>query len=508
MKDESRIILNALLAHASRIVSMGVAFLMVPYLIGHLGEAAYGVVGISGSILGLLVLVEMGVRPATVRQYSSLLFQGEIDRANAIVSTSMVLYLGLSGVIVLALVVFGHAFLAAMQVPPELDSVAWWTLLAAGLALSVNLVTTPYRAALVSQLRHDIEHYTLMLMTFLRAGLIVATFVVWSESLLVWGIATLLSNVVVYFTVRWKSAQLCPTLRIRTGLASREAWREISSLGVDTTVAQLSSWVNMQSGSIIISYFLGAAAVTHYAPVLILMNALISFSGSFIQQLIPVMTRASGQENFGLMQRTFVRSTRYSILVSGAGATWVAAHAGLIVPAWLGAGFEDTANALVIWSAAVVLRTFTGASLPVFLGSARLRGVALFNLALAVVSLGAAIYMVGATDLGILGAAIPALAAQAVRTVVRVVLAARVCRIGLLEFVRLSYGGPSLCLVTVGAVALGVQQLTELGTWPELALSGSLSLVAFAAVGWTIGLTADDRAKVATYLRHGLAKFA
>ncbi len=508
MKDESRIILNALLAHVSRLVSMAVAFGMVPYLIGHLGEAAYGVIGIAGSILGLLVLVEMGVRPATVRQYSNLLFQGEIDRANALVSASMVLYLGLSVVIVLTLAVFGRAFLTAMKVPPELMSDAYWTLLAAGAALAVNLLTTPYRAALVSQLRHDVEHYTLMLMTFLRAGLIIATFIVWSESLLVWGAATLLSNLVVFFTVRWKSAQLNTTLEIRTSLASREAWRDLSTLGIDTTMAQLSSWVNMQSGSMIVSYFLGAAAVAHYAPVLILMNALISFSGSFIQQLIPVMTKASGQDNFGLMQRTLVRSTRYSILISGAGAAWVAVHARLIVPAWLGPGFEDTAVALEIWSCAVVLRTFTGASLPVFLGSNRLRGIAIFNLVLAAVSLALAIHLVGSTDLGILGAAIPALAAQAIRTVVRVTVAVRVCQMGLIEFIRRSYGGPVLCLVVVAGAAWAVQHSTTLGLWPELAVSGSLSLLAFAATAWTIGLTSDDRSKVAGYVRQAIAKVA
>ena len=507
MKDETRIILNALLAQARRLSSMAVAFLMVPYLIGHLGEESYGVIGIAASILGFLTLIEMGIRPATVRQYTSFVFGDEPDRANALVSTSMVFYLGLALTIMTSLAVFGRSFLSAMQIPAEILPVAWWTLLAVGLALCVNLIGTPYRAALVSHLRHDIEHYTEMLTTLLRAGVIVAIFTFWTKSLLVWGAATLLSAAVVFLVVRHRSVGVSPTLQVRLGLASREGWSDLSKVGVDTTMAQFSSWLNMQSGPILVSFFLGAAAVTHYAPVLVLMNALMSFSLSFIRQLIPVMTRAAGRQDFLLMQRTLVRSARYSILISGTAACWVAVHAQLIVPTWLGDGFEDTALVLVYWCGAVALRTYTGASFPVFLGANRLRGVAIFNLFLAAASLGLAVYLVGYRDLGVVGAAIPAFAAQAIRTFVRVWLASRVCKISPLLFGWRSYPGPTLCLVATVGIALAMQHHLDLALWPQLLASGGASLLGFALCAWTLGLTSQDRTKLAAYLRTGLSRF-
>ena len=141
MRDEARIILNALLALAARLVSMATGIVMVPYLIGHLGEETYGIIGIAGSILGFMILVEMGIRPATVRQYTSFLFSGDERRANELVSTAMAFYAALAGAIVLVLAVGGRDFLVTMQVSPEIIRVAHWTLLAAGVALGLVLVS-------------------------------------------------------------------------------------------------------------------------------------------------------------------------------------------------------------------------------------------------------------------------------------------------------------------------------------------------------------------------------
>ena len=68
MKDETRIIANTLLSYVSRGVGAVVGIAMVPYLLHQLGEQSYGVIGLTGSLLALVSLVDMGIRPATSRQ--------------------------------------------------------------------------------------------------------------------------------------------------------------------------------------------------------------------------------------------------------------------------------------------------------------------------------------------------------------------------------------------------------------------------------------------------------
>ncbi len=508
MRDEARIILNTVLALTTRVVSMATGIVMVPYLIGHLGEATYGVIGIAGSILGFMILVEMGIRPATVRQYTSFLFSGDERRANELVSTSLAFYGALGAAILLGLAVLGRDFLTTMQVSPEILDVAYWTLLATGVALVLNLLNTAYRAALVSHLRHDIQHYTELFNTLLRPAVIVLVFTLWVESLLVWGAASILAAAVIFFVTRRQSVRVSPTFEIRASLVSRRGWRDLSSFGVDTTLAQLSAWLNMQSGPVIISYYLGIAAVTHHTPVLVLMNALLALSASFLEPLVPVMTRAAAESNLGLMRRTLIRSIRYAILVSGAAAVWVGSLAELIVPSWLGEGFRDTQGVLVVWSASVVLRACTGAAFPVFLGTGKLRGIAIINMGLAALTVSISVYLVGYADLGILGIAIGVLVAQVFRTLVRVAYAARICGVGAYELAREAYVGAFVCLFLVGGCALGVQSWLDAGVWTELLASGLSSLAVFAVAAWTIGLNADDRAKAVRYARQGWQRLA
>jgi O-antigen/teichoic acid export membrane protein len=369
------------------------------------------------------------------------------------------------------------------------------------LSLGFTLIYTPYRAALVSQLRHDVDHYTKIITVPLRAGIVVTCFALIEPSLRLWAIAWLVSAILAFGFQRFQAHRHCPSLEVKKRWVTRRGFRDLAGFGVYTSVAQLSNLLDRSSGPLIISYFLGTAAVAHYMPALILVVAMQSLSGAFIIQLNPVVTKAHARSDYALIGSILIRSTRYSLLLSGGAAVGIGALAFTFIPLWLGEGFRDTAIVLVIWCVATVLRASVGGALPIFLGTGKLRAVTAVNAALAAAGVAASIYFVGFTDFGVVGATFGVLVTQVARTAVYIVTAMRIAGVGLSQYFRESYQGPLLCLALVAATSLGTQAALGSNAWIKLAAGGGLSLLVFAILAWTVGLNARDRRKALDYGR-------
>jgi O-antigen/teichoic acid export membrane protein len=478
---------------------------LVAFLLRHLGEEAYGVIGVLNSILGFVLLIDMGLRPATTRQFTEFLFREDSRRANELVSSAMAGCLIVAGVLVVGSVLGGRTLLSTFGVDTALlfDGRVALTLVA--LSLGISLVSTPYSSALASQLRHDVQYYTEMVGSLLRAAFIVVVFSSWQAELSIWAAAALLASVASLLVMRWQSYRQCPRLELRRDLVTRRGFQDLAGFSAYTGVSQLATWLNLQSGPLVISYFLGSGAVAHYAPALVLTLALRSLSGAFLFQLQPVLTRAYATSDFALVRSVLMRSTRYSLLLSGGAALWVGALALVLVPSWLGDGFQDTSVVLMLWCANTALHACAGGSFAIFMGTGRLAGIARLNAFLATLATGLAVGLVGFWGYGVVGAALAALAAQIVRTTVYVALATRICEVGVGRYLREACAGPVVCLMGLAVTAIGALTALEATPRIEFVTAGALSLLVFAALAWPIGLNAADRAKAASYARRAYA---
>lgn len=503
MRDETRVVLNALLSYGSRAAVGVVGILMVPYLLGRLGEASYGMIGLAGSLTSLAVLVELGLRPAASRQFTRFLFSGETTRANELASTATAIYAAMAVAIVSVVALGGAASLRVMGVSSELQPEAFAALVIAAASVAIRLMQAPYEAALASQLRYDVIQYMEAVGAVLRALFIVATFTLLGPSLTLWALALVISAGLAYFVHRDRARAYCETLLIRRKLVSRRGFSDLAGFGALTSLFQLASWLTVQSAPLIISYFHGPERVAYYLPAMILVVSLQPLSRAFLYQLTPVVTRAQADGELERIQRILVRSTRYTLLLSGGAVALLASVSFRLMPTWLGPEFDVTAWVLIALCAQAFLHACVGGAFPIFVGTGRIRGMSLLNAGLALGSVSASVYMVGWTSLGVIGPAIAIAGEQVIRTAVWFWYATRICQVDRLSYLRSAFLGPGVCLLALVATSLLTQELLDLDAWLELAAAAAASAVVFVPLGWTIGLSRDDRVRALSYARLG-----
>jgi O-antigen/teichoic acid export membrane protein len=259
----------------------------------------------------------------------------------------------------------------------------------------------------------------------------------------------------------------------------------------------------MLSGPLIIGYFLGPSLVAHYTPANAVMLQLQLLSGAFLAQMTPVVTRAHAQSDLARIRRMLLRSTRYTLLITAGMMLLLASVSDEFVFIWLGPGFEDTALVLVFWCMSGILRAFMGAAFPVFLGTGRIRGITSFEVALAVFTISLSAFLVGWTPLGVIGAVLPLLAGQVIRTTVYNFLACKILGIDAAEYARESFIGPTLCLGALAVTSMTLRNLIEAEPLVRLFGIGTIGFLVYSGLSWVVGLNAQDRLKVRGYAGSG-----
>jgi|GEM_PF-4635761 len=497
MKDESRIIANTLVSYVARFTKGLVAMAMVPYLLKSLGDSTYGIVGIANSILQFLLLIECGIRPAVSRQFTRFIFGSETKRANELVSTAFLIYQAMAALMLLMVVLGGGLFLAGMNVPVLLQDESVIVLIIVTLAVGVSLVRTPFESVLVSHLRFDICSYVEILTVILHAVFVVTVFHLWEPRLLVWAWANILVAILSFFIIRSQAYRQCDLLEVRFRHVSRRGLQDIAGFGMYTAILRLSDWVTLQSGPIIISYFLGTTAVAHYSPAAAVVVALQPFAAAFLHQLYPVIAKAWAINDWGKIQSIFIRSTRYSLLVSGGLMAGMSSVAFCLVPAWLGKGYEDTCWALFLWAASRVLISGVLGCPPLFVGTGKLRVMTALDSVLSALSVFVAVGMV--PYYGIVGVVFGVVVSQAIRLVVWFTYSAHIFNIKRIDLLKMSYSGPIACLAVLITVSALVQYLIQLEPFWELAWACGITAPVYLAMCWKLGLDDDDRKKALFY---------
>lgn len=500
MKDEERILSNALVTYGAKLIAGAVGFVMVPYLLHSLGESEYGVMGVCWSILGFMMLVEMGIRPAVGRQFANALFRGEVDRSNEVASTALAFYGLIASGMVLAVAIGGRQFVVAMNVPEELRSEGAMALLLTATSAGLTLIGVPFMAALFSQLRHDVEQYVGLTRGLIAAAAIVAVFELSGPGIVKWALVNAVAGLGAFWIFTRQARRHCPTLRIGVDKVSRRGFDDIASFGAYTTLIGAAAWVNMQSGPLVISRLLGTAAVAHFSPVVGIMGIFAALQTAFMSPLRSFLTKAHATGDEAVIRRVLIRSTRYSLVATGGAVLLLAALAYPFVQAWLGEGFEDTAQVLALWALGWLFQAGTGASYGIYVGTGRLRLLTAVNVGIALLSLCLGVYLVGWTSWGVVGVAWGMFAAQLIRSVCFFFYSAYLCSVGRWQYLREGFVGPVACLLPLGAIAYALQARVELKPIVEVLVAGGVAGAVYLPLVWWVGLVDDDRRRASHYL--------
>ena len=506
MQVSQRIAWNAVTNWAAMLVSAAVGLVLVPFLLGCLGKEGYGLAAIAGVVVSFTAAADLGLRGALSRHLAEQVALKNTRRFNELASTALVLYLTIGTALATACVLAAEPLARAFRVSPALLPeavflVRWYS----SVSILLSFLSPLFGAVVISNNRFDLRNYILTGTGLMRGAFLFAVLGLTDTGLYGWAVVGIAATALEVALMVIAARRLWPAMELRVRHLRWSAAKALASLGVSLFTLQWTGLLAVQSDPIVLTAFLGPAAVALYQPALTAVGSVRPLVSTLADQLHPLATGLHVTGRRKELQQVLLRGTRYTLLMGVGVCTLLAVLAKPMMRLWLGGRLgEDyavTAQVLVAW---VVVDLFTyaaGSQWPVLLGMNRLRFLLWTQLPLAVLNLLVSIVLVGYTRLGVVGVVIPTAVIGILRRPIVAVYVAWVCGLTARRYFLESYLRPIAVLTMLTAAAFGLRWAIGPASWLSLGACATALGVSWAGLAWGVGLTRTDRQAFCQLLR-------
>lgn len=332
---------NTLLNYAGQAYAIVIGILIQPFYLGHLGAEAYGLIGFFAVLQSWLLLLDVGLSPALVRQVAHgrgahgrhVGGEGQ-DQARLLRSFELIL-LPLTFLSSLA-VWSGSGWIAGQwlkvqQLSPELVAQCISLM---GLLVALRLYATLYRSALQGQELHGFINAVNVFITTLRyfGGLLLVAQV--SQDPLVFFQFQVAVSLIEALLLGGK-AYLWMDVRLLSRFC-RDTVRPVLPFALGMSFTSCLWIVLTQLDKVLLSNLLPLQQYGYFSLVALIAGGVLTLVNPLAQSLLPRMTMLVAEERHEDMQQLYLKANRFVCVLLFPMVAVIAAHGHDLVLAWSG----------------------------------------------------------------------------------------------------------------------------------------------------------------------------
>jgi O-antigen/teichoic acid export membrane protein len=485
-------------------VNVVLGIFLMPFTIGHLGQAEYGLWMLVASFTAYFQLLDLGYGSGLVREVTHADARGDEDAVNSILSTFTVVY-SVIGVATLALTAVFMLYvlprfptLSAAQL-----TTAQLVLAILGVRMAVGFPMSVFGAVTTARQRFALTGSIAIAAAVLQGAV---TFVVLRAGygLVPLVAATAALSVLSYVGYAAAARHVFPALRLSPKRFSASRVRSVTTFSFYLFLISIAMYLATSVDNIVIGAWMGTSAIAIYTVAARLSEYQRQLCGQFTGFLFPLVVRFHVSQDNEALRATLLDGTRIALALVTGCAICMIAFGRQVIELWMGAGFDGAIGALYVLAAAGIVMVAQGPTGTILLGTGRHRLVACASIA--EIASNAVLSAVLVGSMGLTGVAVGTAVPYAVLNLFLLApIACRAVNVSLTEFLRVVAVPTAVASIAAGAAAILV--LRTGFDQSVVALLVQLSVVAavYALTFWGIGLSAADRMRYVSSLRRAPA---
>jgi O-antigen/teichoic acid export membrane protein len=431
---------NTVWNYAGFAINMAASFLLFPYVVRHLGEAAAGVWILLGAVTGYMGLMELGIVPALSQRVAAALGRNDREAVDRAASTSLAL------MAVMMVLAAQTAWLApwlssVLQLPVGLQDTASLAIAVAIVGVALRMPQAPFQALLLGCQRQDRCSQLWIVMALTKALLTVAIVSTGRGVVAIITMEAIVHLLAGMLQIRWTREEL-PGLRLTPSSVSWGEVRYLTSFGVQVTVTGMFVLIVEQTDRLVIGTFRPIEEVTLYSAAWKLYVLAYTIPTTLVQSLSAIAASLHGGGDQERLRTVFVRMSKYSVALALPLIFGLGLAGGWLLDKWMGPRFVGVLPVLQVLLVSLAVTAFNHPGYSVIMGTRRVgQQMWTYNAPLALTNLLLSVWLVQYYGIiGVaLGTAIPSI---------------------LLEY-------PFLRLVT-SLVGMSIWQFAQQVVWPTL----------------------------------------
>ncbi len=377
---------NAVLNVISRVFSIVLGFIFMPYIVHKLGAEAYGIYILIFAVIGYFALLDLDLGQAIIKYVAEYRVVDDFKRINHVVGVTLLLFL-LMGIIGGLIVFYFSDFLTSrfLKIQDQFLPVARFTFRVAALGFVFTMLLSAFSSIPKALNRYDITSRLTMLvslLTTLSTVLLLYTGFGLQEIVILEVTITLLT-VMSYMLI---NKGLLPQLKYMPSYDAATL-KTVLPFGIYSSLGRLSYILQFQLDRILIGALLGASFVTYYFVPFTLVSKAVTLTSQLSGVIMPVVSGLQGKKDFKSLIRVYLQSSRLIVAIASSVCLPLFLFGDRLLYLWMGPEFSQRSGIiLMLITLALYADAFTNVPSFVIQGLGRPKITGVFAMANAVVN--------------------------------------------------------------------------------------------------------------------------
>jgi len=474
VRQSHLMITNAAVMWTTQVLNLVPQLVLVPFLIGTIGESGYGIYALVWPLLLSIDLLEMSLQQGVVKDSAAFLATGRIDEVNKVVSSSFVY-----SVFVAAAACLGILAVSRLYAGPSGGLGRALTLV--GLMVLLIIPLTPYVAVIQSRRRYDVGAIALTASKYVGLAAVIVWFRAVGPSIEALIVITMTALFLSRLAQVPVAHRLVPGLRNRPGSFDGRTFRRITVFGAAMVLVSLCLAANSTG----IRWLMGALESTGFVArlAIMLVPGLVLSQGIYAVTLtiMPATSSYEASGNVRMLKELLIRSMRYTtILIGAVGIAAVLLMRG-VLSLWVGREYAFLAPYALALLAGLSFMLSTSSVHHMLKGLGRLRAVVLIylvGLVIVPVAVILAVHRLGHDPYAAVTAGLAA--GNLVCGCLHIGVGVKLVRAGLREMLGRVYASVPLA-AAAGLVAFAAVRAGGIGSLPGRAAAAFIAVLLFFA---------------------------
>lgn len=275
----------------NNIASILYGIISIPFLINYFGKEEYGLIGIALSVNVYIQLLDMGMTNSNVRFFSEFIAKKEKGNIQKLFSLTHLFYLVLG--ILNSIILFGLSFIVEdlFKVTPEqtitLRNLLWILALNATFSWISTCFDQFLRAhELINWIKK--RSFLLKLMQFI----ILAITIIFSQTIEFYFFGYILLTTLIFPLTIIKTKKIAPEIKLNFQF-DKDIFKTIFPYAISIFSFSIFQFLAMNTRSLVLGNISGPGAVAEFSIMNTVSSVISTLSGSFMQVLLPIITKMS-----------------------------------------------------------------------------------------------------------------------------------------------------------------------------------------------------------------------
>jgi membrane protein EpsK len=471
-----------------------------PFLLRHLGPAAYGMIPLTQSVIMYVSIVSASLNVSVVRQLAIDLNGGSIQQANQTFNTALAISLIACGVLLVPSGIAAYCFPLLFDLPSGMGLEVQFLFLSVVATVLFGIIGANFSVSSTVHSRFDLQNLVRAVVLLSRTAVVIVCFTFWPASLWHVSAALILAAAInlVGDILIWR--RMTPQLNLDRRAIDAGRYRKLVSFSGWSSVNQIGTLLLIQVDIIVVNIMFGAEATGQYGSVMLFATLITTMTMTISGVLSPAIIMRSAQDDIEGVRRIAVRAVKFLCIGLAVPVGLLCGFGRPILSLWLGPEFAELDVLLILLVGHLSINLAARPLVYIITAYDKVRVEALFTVGLGLLSVVLSVAVSKWGLWGVLGVALTVGALRSLKNVLFVsTYSAAIMRLPWWTFYTPLLAGS---LGTFGIALAGRLVSDAYGPkdWYVLAWWAVGLTTAYTAIALVLGINRSDRAFLLSFL--------